>query len=367
MNKTHRPAFVRALEHKIFTRKTGVLSRSAAPLMRPRILLWLLLTAASVHANAVDAPQTGENSSTPLKHLSLAQLGNIEVTTASKEPEEIWRTPAAVYVLTRDDIRRSGATSIPEVLRLVPGVEVARVNSSVWAVGIRGFGSAFSKSVLVLIDGRSVYTPLFAGVEWNVQSVLLEDVERIEVIRGPGGTIWGSNAVSGVINIITKSAKDTRGTYASTSGGNMNQSRSAVRYGGGRGNSFNYRAYAMGFGEAPEFHRDGDNYDDWQLGQAGFRTDSRPTDRDALTVQGDLYTDMLGNRSASPTTRRPTNGMWTEHNTFRAAISWGVGTANSATPPICNFSLTTIAPTGWDRSWEKHATPSTLTSSTIWS
>jgi iron complex outermembrane receptor protein len=152
-------------------------------------------------------------------------------------------------------------------------VEVARVNSSVWAVGIRGFGSAFSKSVLVLIDGRSVYTPLFAGVEWNVQSVLLEDVERIEVIRGPGGTIWGSNAVSGVINIITKSAKDTRGAYASTSGGNMNQSRSAVRYGGGRGNSFNYRAYAMGFGEAPEFHRDGDNYDDWQLGQAGFRTD----------------------------------------------------------------------------------------------
>jgi len=228
---------------------------------------------------------------------------------------------------------------------------VARVNSSVWAVGIRGFGSAFSKSVLVLIDGRSVYTPLFAGVEWNVQSVLLEDVERIEVIRGPGGTIWGSNAVSGVINIITKGAKDTRGAYASTSGGNMNQSRSAVRYGGGRGNSFNYRAYAMGFGEAPEFHRDGDNYDDWQLGQAGFRTDSRPTDRDALTVQGDLYTDMLGNRSASPTTRRPTNGMWTEHNTSRAAISWGAGTANSATPPICNFRLTTIAPTGWDRSW----------------
>ncbi len=180
------------------------------------------------------------------------------------------------------------------MLRLVPGVEVARVNSSVWAVGIRGFGSAFSKSVLVLIDGRSVYAPLFAGVEWNVQSVLLEDVERIEVIRGPGGTIWGSNAVSGVINIITKSAKDTRGAYASTSGGNMNQSRSAVRYGGGRGNSFNYRAYAMGFGEAPEFHRDGDNYDDWQLGQAGFRTDSRPTDRDALIVQGDLYKGHVG-------------------------------------------------------------------------
>ena len=136
-------------------------------------------------ASWADSPEVDEGGSATLKHLSLEQLGDVEVTTASKEPEQVWQTPAAIYVLTQDDIRRSGATSIPEVLRLVPGVEVARINSNSWAVGIRGFGSSFSKSVLVMIDGRSVYTPLYAGVYWDVQNVLLEDVERIEVIRGP--------------------------------------------------------------------------------------------------------------------------------------------------------------------------------------
>ena len=239
------------------------------------------------------APQEGQVNSEPLKHLSLAELGNVEVTTASKEPEKIWKTSAAIFVLTQDDIRRSGATSIPEVLRLVPGVEVARNNSNQWSVGIRGFGSSFSKSVLVLIDGRSVYTPLFAGVYWDVQNVLLDDIERIEVIRGPGGTIWGSNAVNGVVNIITKDTRNTRGIYASASGGNIDQSGDAVRY-GGHGKNLDYRAYAMGFGRMPEFHPDGDNYDAWQLGQAGFRTDSRLTDRDTLTVQGDFYKGNVG-------------------------------------------------------------------------
>jgi iron complex outermembrane receptor protein len=275
---------------------------------RPMATLALVLLSGAVAATWADSPQ--ENP--PLKQLSLAELGNIEVTTASKKPEQVWRTPAAIYVLTQDDIRRSGATSIPEVLRLVPGVEVARVNSSGWAVGVRGFGSGFSKSVLVLIDGRSVYTPLFAGVEWNVQNVLLEDVERIEVIRGPGGTIWGSNAVNGVINIITKNAKDSRGVHASTGAGNLEQTRSAGRYGSGRGNNFNYRAYAMGFGRAPEFHSDGDNYDGWQLGQAGFRTDSTPTDRDKLTVQGDLYKGRVGQQISiaylSPPDQRNVDG-----------------------------------------------------------
>jgi iron complex outermembrane recepter protein len=258
-----------------------------------RAALGILLVFAALVDRSFAVPQDlakGE----PLKQLSLAELGNVEVTTTSKEPEEIWKTPAAIYVLTRDDIRRSGATSIPEVLRLVPGVEVARVNSNIWSVGIRGFGSSFSKSVLVLIDGRSVYTPLFAGVDWEMQNVLLEDVERIEVIRGPGGTIWGSNAVNGVINIITRNAKDTHGSYASTSSGNISQSESGVRYGTAHGNNLDYRAYAMGFGRMAEFHSDRDNYDAWQLGQAGFRTDSRLTDRDTLTVQGDLYKGKVG-------------------------------------------------------------------------
>src|SRR5208282_841715 len=165
-------------------------------------------------------PQQDQASGEPLKQLSLAELGNVEVTTASKEPEEVWKTPAAIFVITQEDIRRSGATSIPEVLRMAPGVEVAQVDSDHWSIAIRGFAGQFSKSLLVLIDGRSVYTPLFSGVYWDVQNLMLEDVERVEVIRGPGGTIWGANAVNGVINIITKSSNATQGTLVSAGGGN---------------------------------------------------------------------------------------------------------------------------------------------------
>src|SRR5882762_9163987 len=152
------------------------------------ILVSTLLLAGFTKNSRADAPQSNSETSGQLKKLSLAQLGNLEVTTASKEPVTIARTPAAIYVLTQEDIRQSGATSIPEALRLVPGVEVARIDSNTWSLGVRGFGSALSRSVLVLIDGRSVYTPLFAGVYWQVQDTLLEDIERIEVIRGPGGT-----------------------------------------------------------------------------------------------------------------------------------------------------------------------------------
>jgi iron complex outermembrane receptor protein len=267
--------------------ETRTLSTEAAFAPRIAVVLLLIMLSGSANKSWAGSAQPNPGTNESLKQLSLADLGNVEVTSASKEPEEVWRTPAAIYVLTQDDIRRSGATNIPDVLRLVPGVEVARINSNSWSVSIRGFGSAFSRSVLVLIDGRSVYTPLFAGVYWDVQNVMLEDVERIEVIRGPGGTIWGSNAVNGVINIITKNAKNTRGGYASTGVGNIDQNGSAVRY-GGIGKSVDYRAYAMGFGRAPEFHPNGDNYDPWQLGQAGFRTDSELTNRDILTGLGDL-------------------------------------------------------------------------------
>jgi iron complex outermembrane receptor protein len=248
---------------------------------------------AQIYANS---PQPEQESNAPLKQLSLAQLGNVEVTTNSKEPETVWRTPAAIYVLTQEDIRRSGATSIPEVLRLVPGVEVARIDANQWAVGIRGFGNSFSKSVLVLIDGRSVYTPLFAGVYWDVQNVLLEDVERIEVIRGPGGTVWGANAVNGVINIITKSSKDTHGRLAAVGGGNVEQGNGRFHYGGGYGTNVNYRVYGMAFGRAPGFHSDHNNFDDWQLGQGGFRMDWDNQRRDTLTLQGDLYMGNIGQR-----------------------------------------------------------------------
>jgi iron complex outermembrane receptor protein len=153
-----------------------------------------------------------------LTELSLEELMNIEVTTASKKTEKLSEAATAVYVITQEDIRRSGVTSIPEALRLAPGLTVGRVDAHTWAISARGFNDIFANKLLVLIDGRSVYTPLFSGVYWDVQDTFLEDVERIEVIRGPGATVWGANAVNGVINIITKRAKDTQGTVL-TGGG----------------------------------------------------------------------------------------------------------------------------------------------------
>ena len=261
-----------------------------------RRLLPLMLLAGLVPAIWADTTETGEASEGRLTQVSLEQLGQIEVTTASKRPVKVSRTPAAIYVVTQEDIRRSGATSIPEALRLVPGVEVARIDSNTWSLGVRGFGSALSRSVLVLIDGRSVYTPLFAGVYWQVQDTLLEDVERVEVIRGPGGTIWGANAVNAVINIITKNSKDTHGTLVSTGGGNLDQGFGHFRYGAGNDKGFNYRIYGKAFIGGPQFHPDGHRFDDWRMGQTGFRTDLALHERDTLTLQGDLYSGDAGQR-----------------------------------------------------------------------
>jgi len=230
----------------------------------------------------------------PLKQLTLSQLGNIEVTTASKEPERIWKTSAAIYVLTQDDILRSGATTIPDALRLVPGVEVAQINSNQWSIGIRGFGSRLTRDVLVLIDGRTVYTTLLAGTYWEVQNLLLADVERIEVVGGPGGTIWGPNAVNGVINIITKSTKETHGEYVSVVGGNVDEGMVNARYGGGNGNGLDYRVYGMAFDRGPEFHPTGIDYDRWRAIQGGFRMDIAANTQDRFTFQGDLYDEGIG-------------------------------------------------------------------------
>jgi len=239
----------------------------------------------------------------PLRDLTLAQLGDVRVTTASKQPEEVWRTAAAIFVLTQDDIRRSGATSIPEALRLVPGVEVARINSNRWSIGIRGFGSRLTRDVLVLIDGRTVYTTLLAGTYWEVQNLMLADVDRIEVIRGPGGIIWGPNAVNGVINIITKSAKDTHGEYVSGGGGNVDEGMVNVRYGAGH-NGIDYRVYGMAFDRGPEFHPNHENYDSWRAVQGGFRMDVAKNTRDSYTLQGDVYDEGVG-ESVTATTYAP--------------------------------------------------------------
>ncbi|MCU1237756.1 MAG: TonB-dependent receptor, plug, partial [Candidatus Solibacter sp.] len=217
------------------------------------------------------------------------ELSQIEVTTPSKQPVKASQTPAAIFVITGEDIRRSGVTSIPEALRMAPGVEVARIDANKWSIGIRGFGSRLTRSVLVLIDGRTVFTTLFAGTYWEVQDTVLADIDRIEVIRGPGGTIWGPNAVNGVINIITKAAKDTRGTLVAAGGGNKEQGFVNARYGGGNGKSFDYRIYGKAFTRGPEYHPDHLNFDDWRAAQTGFRADWSRGARDNFTLQGDIY------------------------------------------------------------------------------
>ncbi len=256
----------------------------------------LLVISAAVECRADDDP-SGQSGSVSLKQLSLEQLGDVEVTTVSKDPQQVLKTPAAIFVITQEDIRQSGATNIPEALRLAPGVEVARIDADHWSVAIRGLAGQFSKDLLVLIDGRSIYTPLFAGVYWDVQDVPLEDIERIEVIRGPGGTIWGANAVNGVINIITTSSENTHGAMVTLGGGNVDQGIGTVRYGGSVGQGFNYRIYATGSIRAPEFHSDGNDFDHWRMGQTGFRTDWKSGQKDAFTVQGDIYSAGSGETS----------------------------------------------------------------------
>jgi iron complex outermembrane receptor protein len=259
---------------------------------RTLIIFLLVALAAPALVSAQQAPALP----TTLRDLTLDQLGSIEVISVSKQPAEVWRTAAAIVVLTQENIRRSGATSLPELLRLVAGVQVSRLDSDHWAVGVRGLTSAFSKSLLVLIDGRSVYTPLFGGVFWQVHDTLIEDIERIEVIRGPGGTIWGANAVNGVINVITKNSRDTVGALATARGGNVERARVGVRYGGRRGDRFHYRVYGSGFIRAAEHHTDGHPFDEWRIGQGGFRIDATRPQGDVLTLQGDVYGGRAGER-----------------------------------------------------------------------
>src|SRR5262249_48797439 len=260
--------------------------------------IWLFL---SLHP--VSAQET-QNGAQALKNLTLEELSKIEITTTSKEAAAAFQTPAAIYVLTREDIARSGATNIPDLLRLVPGIDVAQISSDKWAIGIRGFQGYLSKAVLVLIDGRSVYTPLFAGVYWEMQDTLIEDIERIEVIRGPGGTIWGANAVNGVINIITRNAKDTRGTMVSVGGGNVEQGFLSARYGAGDDN-LSYRVFAKGFTRGPQEHQDDRNFDDWRRAQGGFRMDWNPNPDDSISIQGNAYQTVAGNKLGISTFNPP--------------------------------------------------------------
>ncbi len=237
-----------------------------------------------------------------LSNKSLEDLMNIEVTSVSKKEQKLSRTASAIFVITAEDIRRSNATDIPDLLRMVPGLNVAQINANTWAISARGFNGRFSGQLLVLVDGRNVYTPTFGGVFWDVLDFPLEDIERIEVIRGPGGSVWGANAVNGVINIIQKKASETKGALIVAGGGNIDQEFGTTQYGASVGKHFDYRVFAKYFNQN---HFDGltgqDGGDGWHVLRGGFRADGTLSPSDALTVQGDVYTG----REGDPTTYLP--------------------------------------------------------------
>jgi len=238
---------------------------------------------------------------------SLEDLMNIKVTSVSRTEQTLSRTASAIFVITAEDIRRSGATNIPDLLRMVPGMDVAQIDANSWAISARGLNGRFSNELLVLVDGRNVYTPTFGGVYWDVLDMPLEDIERIEVIRGPGGTIWGANAVNGVINIITRKTSETHGGMVVAGGGNLEQGLGTVQYGGGLGKSTDYRVFTRYFNQD---HMPGltgqPGGDGWHLLRGGFRTDSRLSAKDTLMFQGDMYTGEEGNPSTFlPSVRSP--------------------------------------------------------------
>jgi iron complex outermembrane recepter protein len=253
--------------------------------------VWLLLaTSAALGAT----PAHAQDDVDPFA-LSPEELFGAEVISASRTPESVWEAPAAIFVLTARDIERSGVTSIAEALRLVPGVQVARINTSGWAVSVRGFNSPLANKLLVLIDGRETYDPLFSGVYWDVQDTALEDIDRIEVVRGPGASLWGANAVNGVINIITRPASQTQGVLASAVAGDHERAGLTLRYGGALGTNTHWRAYGRMFDRGPQETLTGqDDASEWEAWRGGFRIDSDLGPRDALTLQGDVYRSETG-------------------------------------------------------------------------
>lgn len=250
----------------------------------------------------------GQSETDNLLELSLDELMNIQVTSVSKKSEKASQAAAAVFVITREDIKRSGVRSIPEALRMAPGIDVTRIDSNKWAISARGFIGRFANKLLVLFDGRSVYTPFFSGVYWDIQDTLLEDVERIEVIRGSGAAIWGANAVNGVINIITRKASDTQGVYLNAGGGSKERVFGGARYGGKVGEDVYYRVYGKYFERE---NNDDVNLnpvnDDWRMGRGGFRVDWNATKDDQLGVQGNFYEGKTGGTSIIPNLKTATN------------------------------------------------------------
>jgi iron complex outermembrane receptor protein len=257
------------------------------PLRKSKLVLGLLLLAAVVQNLA---GQTQNQAPIDLRQASLEDLMDITVTSVSKREQKLSRAASAIFVISPEDIHRSGATNIPDLLRMAPGVDVEQIDANAWAISIRGFNSRFSNKVLVMIDGRTVYNPVFSGVFWDQVATPLEDIERIEVIRGPGATVWGANAVNGVISIITKSSRDTKGGRLTAGGGSQTQGTGQVQYGGALGQTGTYRMFGdySDIGNSSS-QQGGAANDHWQRMQTGFRTDWDLSKSDSLMVQGDLF------------------------------------------------------------------------------
>ena len=256
--------------------------------------------------SAIAQPQEDFPSPSELKKLSIEELMGIEVTSVSRYPEKLSETASAIQIITQEDIHRFGATRLPEALRLASNLQIAQIDQAQWSISARGFNAPLANKLLVLIDGRAVYSPLFAGVFWDIQDVFLEDVERIEVISGPGGTLWGANAVNGVINIITKSAKDTQGVLLEGGGGTELHGYGGARYGGSIASDLHFRVYGKYSSRDGMVLSDGQDVDDnWHMGQGGFRLDWEASDANLLTLQGDLYKSRVPVAGASD---RITNG-----------------------------------------------------------
>ncbi|MFA4916100.1 MAG: TonB-dependent receptor [Syntrophales bacterium] len=247
-----------------------------------------------------------EDAMSELTSFGIEELMNIEVTIASKKPQKLTETAAAVFVITQEDIRRSGVTTIMDALRMAPGIEVAQSGSKVWAISARGLNGRFANKLLVLIDGRTVYQPLFSGVYWDIQETLLEDIDRIEIIRGPGASIWGANAVNGVINVITKNASETQGTLLTGGAGTEEKGFAGVRYGAKAGEDMSYRIYAKCFQRDASVLSSGDKaYDEWQGMSGGFRIDKNDSSQSFYTLQGDISYGEAEDSIIVPSTTAP--------------------------------------------------------------
>ena len=271
----------------------------------------------AVSQNGAAAPKSDAD----LMSLDLDALANTKVTSASMHEEKLTDAATAITVLSNDDIRRSGATSIPEALRLVPGMDVAQINSSTWGVSARGFDEQYSRNLLVLVDGRTVFTPFNGGVNWDLQQQMLDDLDRIEVIRGPGGTLWGANAVNGVINIVSKSARDTQGTLLYGGGGNVDQTQDGARYGGKIDDNTYYRVFGSYYQtESFDSPTGGSAGTSYSGGEGGFRMDHYTKgDADQITWQGDYtYNNLLDSSAYDYDVN--TVGRWTHKFSDRSSL-----------------------------------------------